>query len=156
MPGRAARATTRSRKAKGREEEGHEKGGDALTAPVVVDRTGCRPCDQPHFFVADSPGTKRERALLVADYPIKTGHRRPQAADRQAGEQVVVTGTFSINSITGFAASNGSLSTRARGLQGKVLARATRSCPRAQTIQLEGRRPGGGLGGAPEGRTAQG
>ena len=32
---------------------------------------GCRPCDQPHFFLGDTPTTKIDHGLLVADYPVK-------------------------------------------------------------------------------------
>ena len=109
-----------------------------------ADKGGCRPCDQPHFFIADTATTKKERALLVADYPIKdwkTG--KPKALDVKAGQQYVVTGTFAINSITGFAASNGLLiHKKLEDLQGKVVAEGNAVLPpEAQTIQLEGRPP---------------
>jgi hypothetical protein len=68
----------------------------------------CRPCDQPHFFMSDTPNGKKERALLVADYPIKdwkTG--KPKALVTPVGQQYTVTGTFAINSIGGFGASDG-------------------------------------------------
>ena len=69
---------------------------------------GCRPCDQPHFFVGDTPTTKLDHGLLVADYPIKDWNTgKPKALVAKAGEQYVVTGTFAINSIGGFAASDG-------------------------------------------------
>jgi hypothetical protein len=121
-----------------------KKGGDALTAPIQVDRGGCRPCDQPHFFIADSPGTKRERALLVADYPVKdwdTGKPKPLTV--KPGEVVVVTGTFAINSITGFAASNGLIiHKKLEDSKGTVLAEGNAVLPpEAQTIQLEGQAP---------------
>jgi hypothetical protein len=76
--------------------------------PAPAEKGACRPCDQPHFFIADTPQAKKERALLVADYPVKdwkTGKPKPLVA--KTGEQYVVSGTFSINSMTGFAASNG-------------------------------------------------
>ncbi len=119
-----------------------KKGGDALTANVQVDRGGCRPCDQPHFFMGDTPTTKRERALLIADYPVKdwdTGDPKPLEA--KIGQQYVVTGTFSINSITGFAASNGLIiHKKLQGLDGKVMAEGNAVLPPdAQTIQLEGK-----------------
>jgi hypothetical protein len=121
-----------------------KKGADALAAPINVDRAGCRPCDQPHFFVADNPGTKRERALLVADYPIKdweTGDLKPLTI--KPGTQVIVTGTFAINSITGFAASNGLIiHKKLEDMQGKLLAEGNADLPpEAQTIQLEGQTP---------------
>lgn len=104
----------------------------------------CRPCDQPHFFVGDTPTQKKERALLVADYPIKdwtTG--KPKALTVKPGEQIVVTGTFSINSMTGFAASNGLIiHKRLEDATGKVLAEGNAVLPpEAQTIQLDGRPP---------------
>jgi hypothetical protein len=103
---------------------------------------GCRPCEQPHFFISDQPNGKVERAILVADYPIKdwkTG--RPKALAVKQGEQYVVTGTFAINSITGFAASNGLIvHKRTADATGKVVAEGNAVLPpEAQTIQLEGK-----------------
>ncbi len=105
---------------------------------------GCRPCEQPHFFLSDTPNGKMERALLVADYPIKdwnTGKPKPLAV--KAGQQYVVTGTFTINSITGFAASNGLLvHKRTEEAGGKIVAEGNAVLPpEAQTIQLEGKPP---------------
>jgi len=86
-----------------------KKGAPPAAAPEPPKAAGaCRPCDQPHFFMADTPTTKKERALLVADYPVKdwkTG--KPKALVTPVGQQYVVTGTFAINSIGGFAASDG-------------------------------------------------
>lgn len=118
---------------------------DAPPVPAAAaDKGGCRPCDQPHFFIADTPTTKRERALLVADYPIKdweTGKPKPLVA--KAGDQYIITGTFAINSMTGFAASNGLLiHKKFEDLQGKVIAEGNAVLPpEAQTIQLEGKAP---------------
>jgi hypothetical protein len=129
-------------KTKQEKKKAMKKGGDALTQNVQVDRGGCRPCDQPHFFMADAPNTKRERALLIADYPVKdwdTGDPRPLEA--KLGQQYVVTGTFSINSITGFAASNGLIiHKKLQSLDGKLMAEGNAVLPpEAQTIQLEGK-----------------
>jgi hypothetical protein len=121
------------------------KGAKAGAPPAApADKGACRPCDQPHFFIADTPTTKKERALLVADYPVKdwkTG--KPKPLEAKAGEQYVVTGTFAINSITGFAASNGLLiHKKMEDLQGKVVAEGNAVLPpEAQTIQLEGKPP---------------
>jgi hypothetical protein len=54
-----------------------------------------------------------------------------------------VTGTFSINSITGFAASNGLIiHKKLEDMQGKMLAEGNAVLPpEAQTIQLEGQAP---------------
>src|SRR3954454_19905285 len=46
-------------------------GKASAAAPPAADKPACRPCDQPHFFLADSKDAKLERALLVADYPVK-------------------------------------------------------------------------------------
>jgi hypothetical protein len=112
--------------------------------PVVDEKNVCRPCDQPHFYIADTPTTKKERALLVADYPVKdwkTG--KPKPLEAKAGEQYVVTGTFAINSMTGFAASNGLLvHKKMEDMQGKVIAEGNAVLPpEAQTINLEGKAP---------------
>jgi len=113
-------------------------------APPVVEKSDCRPCDQPHFFVADTLDTKKERALVVADYPIKdwkTGRPKPLVA--KAAEQYVLTGTFAINSLTGFAASNGLLIfKKMEDAQGKVVAEGNAVLPpEEQMIRLEGKPP---------------
>jgi len=113
-------------------------------APVPEETTTCRPCDQPHFFISDKADGKLERALLVADYPLKDWKtNRPKALDVKQGEQYVVTGTFAINSITGFAASNGLLiHKRTQDAEGKMVAEGNAVLPpEAQTIQLEGKPP---------------
>ena len=134
----AAKAKKEARKKKGKDDmaAAPAKGGEAAGA--------CRPCDQPHFFVADTPTTKIERALLIADYPLKdwkTG--KPKPLEAKAGDQYVVTGTFSINSMTGFAASNGLIiHKKFEDAQGKLIAEGNAVLPpEAQTINLEGRAP---------------
>jgi len=129
-------------KSKKEKKKALKKGGDALTQNVQVDRGGCRPCDQPHFFMGDTPTVKKERALLIADYPVKdwdTGDPKPLEA--KVGEQYVVTGTFSINSMTGFAASNGLIiHKKLQSLDGKMMAEGNAVLPpEAQTIKLEGK-----------------
>ena len=111
---------------------------------------GCRPCDQPHFFLGDTPTTKLDHGLLVADYPIKdwnTGKPKPLVA--KAGEQYVVTGTFAINSIGGFAASDGLIiHKKLAGRDGQGLAEGNAVLPPdAQDIKLEGK-PAEKVGGA--------
>lgn len=103
---------------------------------------GCRPCDQAHYFVADNMNIKKERSLLVADYPLKdwdTGKPKPLVI--KPGESVVVTGTFAINSIGGFAASDGLIiHKKTQDSTGKVLAEGNAVLPpEAQDIKLEGR-----------------
>jgi hypothetical protein len=105
----------------------------------------CRPCDQPHFFISDTPDMKLSRALLVADYPVKDWKTsKPRPFDEKlakAGDTVVVTGTVGINSITGFAASNGLIiHKRTQAADGKVLLEGNAVLPpETQTIELEGK-----------------
>jgi hypothetical protein len=123
------------------------KAGHAGAPPApaaTADKGTCHPCDQPHFFISDTPTTKKERALLVADYPVKDWKSgKPKPLDVKTGQQYVVTGTFAINSITGFAASNGLIiHKKLEDMQGKVLAEGNAVLPpEAQTIQLEGKPP---------------
>jgi hypothetical protein len=105
-------------------------------------KTGCHPCDQPHFFLGDTPTTKVDHGLLIADYPVKdwnTGKPKPLVA--KAGDQFVVTGTFAINSITGFAASDGLIiHKKLQDATGKVVAEGNAVLPPdAQDIKLEGK-----------------
>ena len=111
---------------------------------------GCRPCDQPHFFLGDTATTKVDHGLLVADYPVKdwkTG--KPKALVAKSGEQYVVTGTFSINSMGGFAASDGLIiHKKMQDATGNVVAEGNAVLPPdAQTINLEGK-PAEKVGGA--------
>jgi len=77
-------------------------------APISDD--ACRPCDQPHLFLADAPDAKKSRALVVAEFP----NEGRKTADRllTVGEKYIVSGRFAINSQTGFAASNGLIAHR--------------------------------------------
>jgi len=105
----------------------------------------CRPCDQPHFFMADSPNTKKEHAILVADYPVKdwkTSKPKPLVVKTGAeGGQYVLTGTFAINSIGGFAASDGLfIHKKLVDDKGNVITEGNSVLPAgAQDIQLEGK-----------------
>jgi hypothetical protein len=106
---------------------------------------GCHPCDQPHFFIGDSPTTKIDHGLLVADYPIKdwtTGKPKALVAKGGAeGGQYIVTGTFAINSIGGFAASDGLIiHKKLQDSTGKVITEGNAVLPPdAQEIKLEGK-----------------
>jgi hypothetical protein len=131
-------------KAKKERRKATAHGPAAPPAPAAAPAGGCRPCEQPHFFLSDTPNGKMERALLVADYPTKdwnTGKPKPLAV--KTGDQYVVTGTFAINSITGFAASNGLLvHKRTQDAAGKIVAEGNAVLPpEAQTINLEGKPP---------------
>lgn len=65
----------------------------------------CKLCDQPHFFMGDKPDTKKEKALMVVDY-LAPKQKPPVLT---VGKQYDVAGTLSINSPTGFGASDGLL-----------------------------------------------
>lgn len=130
--------------AKSKKESKAAKKGAApakVAAPAEL-KGGCRPCDQPHFFLGDTATTKVDHGLLVADYPIKdwnTGKPKPLVA--KPGDQFVVTGTFAINSIGGFAASDGLIiHKKLQDAAGKVVAEGNAVLPPdAQDIKLEGR-----------------
>lgn len=117
-------------------------GAPPAVAEAPKGTAACRPCDQPHFFVADTATTKLERALLVADYPLKdwkTGKPKPLVA--KTGEQYVVTGTYAINSIGGFAASDGLLiHKKLVDGKGTVIAEGNAVLPPdSQDIKLDGK-----------------
>lgn len=119
-----------------------KKGGEPPPVAEAPKAGGCRPCDQPHFFMGDTPTTKLERALLVADYPLKdwnTGKPKPLVA--KTGEQYTVTGQFAINSIGGFAASDGLIiHKKLQDSSGKVVVEGNAVLPPdAQDIKLEGK-----------------
>jgi hypothetical protein len=120
-----------------------KKGSDVPPSAEPPKAAGaCRPCDQPHFFMGDTPTTKIERSLLVADYPLKdwnTGKPKPLVA--KAGEQYVVSGTFAINSIGGFAASDGLIiHKKFVDASGAVIAEGNAVLPPdSQDLKLEGK-----------------
>jgi hypothetical protein len=116
----------------------------APPAPAAGMAGGCRPCDQPHFFLGDTPTTKLDHGLLVADYPIKDWNTgKPKVLVAKAGDQFIVTGTFAINSIGGFAASDGLIiHKKLVDASGKVIAEGNAVLPPdAQDIKLEGKQP---------------
>lgn len=129
---KAAKAASKASKA----------GAPPAVAEAPKGTSACRPCDQPHFFMADTPTTKIERALLVADYPLKdwkTGKPKPLVA--KTGEQYVVTGTYAINSIGGFAASDGLIiHKKLVDAKGTVIAEGNAILPPdSQDIKLDGK-----------------
>ena len=63
----------------------------------------CKLCDQPHFFLSDTPNGKKEKAVMVVDYLMPK--QKPPVLT--VGKQYVVEGTFARNSPTGFADSDG-------------------------------------------------
>jgi hypothetical protein len=97
---RKNRATTLNQKAK-------VKGFllEVYQCPVCPKGQTCKLCDQPHFFLGDKADTKKEKALMVVDYLMPK--QKPPALT--VGKQYEIEGTFSINSPTGFGASDGLL-----------------------------------------------
>jgi hypothetical protein len=61
----------------------------------------CKPCDQPHFFVGDAKDTRKDRGIVVCNYPVKPKPNLPKS-----GTELVVSGTFT-QEAGGFAASDG-------------------------------------------------
>jgi hypothetical protein len=145
----------KAKKEKKKEMASMKKGGapdkGAPPAPAAAPMAGgCRPCDQPHFFLGDTPTTKLDHGLLVADYPLKDWNTgKPKTLVAKAGDQYIVTGTFAINSIGGFAASDGLIiHKKFQDASGKVIAEGNAVLPPdAQDIKLEGR-PAEKVGGA--------
>jgi hypothetical protein len=137
----------KSKKDKKKELKALKSGKESGAAPSKTPEPakmagGCRPCDQPHFFMGDTATTKLDHGLLIADYPIKdwnTGKPKPLVA--KPGEQYIVTGMFAINSIGGFAASDGLIiHKKFQDASGKVIAEGNAVLPPdAQDIKLEGK-----------------
>lgn len=73
--------------------------------PVCPKGQTCKLCDQPHFFLADLATGKKEKALMVVDY-LMPKQKPPMLT---LGKQYLIEGTFSRNSPTGFADSEGLL-----------------------------------------------
>jgi hypothetical protein len=78
---------------------------EVYTCPKCPKGQTCKLCDQPHFFIGDKPDTKKEKALMVVDY-LGPKDKPPVLT---VGKQYDIGGTFSINSPTGFGASDGLL-----------------------------------------------
>jgi len=78
---------------------------EVYQCPVCPKGQTCKLCDQPHFFIGDKPDTKKEKALMVVDY--LGPKQKPPALT--VGKQYEISGTFSINSPTGFGSSDGLL-----------------------------------------------
>lgn len=66
----------------------------------------CPPCDLPHFWIGDQRETPRDEALLVADLPYDD-RGKYKDLDLVAGETIVIAGTFTKQSNTGFSSSEG-------------------------------------------------
>jgi len=78
---------------------------EVYQCPVCPKGQTCKLCDQPHFFLGDKADTKKEKALMVVDYLMPK--QKPPALT--VGKQYEIEGNFSVNSPTGFGASDGLL-----------------------------------------------
>ena len=78
---------------------------EVYQCPKCPKKQTCKLCDQPHFFMGDKPDTKKEKALMVVDY-LEPKEKPPALT---VGKQYDISGTFAINSPTGFGASDGLL-----------------------------------------------
>ena len=76
---------------------------EVYQCPVCPKGQTCKLCDQPHFFLGDKADTKKEKALMVVDYLLP----KQKAPVLTVGKQYDINGSFSINSPTGFGASDG-------------------------------------------------
>jgi hypothetical protein len=66
----------------------------------------CKACEQPHFWLTDEKDGKKDKALMVVDYPTKKPLvEKPPVFT--VGSRVAVKGVFQRASITGFNASDG-------------------------------------------------
>jgi ribosomal protein S6E (S10) len=68
----------------------------------------CKACEQPHYWITDEKEGKKEKAMMVVDYPTK----KPLVETPPVftvGAKVTVKGTFQRATLSGFNASDGLL-----------------------------------------------
>lgn len=75
---------------------------DVYQCPPCPKGMACKPCSEPHFWIADRPNVERDKALMVVDLPEK----KPKV---EVGKRYLFSGTFSKSSASGFKASDGLL-----------------------------------------------
>lgn len=75
---------------------------DVYQCPPCPKGMACKPCSEPHFWIADRPNVDRDKALMVVDLPEK----KPAV---EVGKRYLFVGTFSKSSASGFKASDGLL-----------------------------------------------
>jgi len=80
---------------------------EVYECPPCPKGTECKPCDQPHFWIADTPNESRDKALMVTDY--LTDPKMKKKIELEAGQQYVFSGRFAKSSGTGFSSSEGLL-----------------------------------------------
>jgi hypothetical protein len=78
---------------------------ETYTCPVCPKNQTCKPCDEPHLFVADEANAPKDKAMLVVEQRAFKG-REPKIT---VGKQYVFEGMFQQSSPKGFSASDGLL-----------------------------------------------
>jgi len=73
--------------------------------PVCPKNQTCKPCDEPHMFIADEPTAPKDKAMLVVEQRVFKA-REPKIT---VGKQYVFEGVFQQSSPKGFSASDGLL-----------------------------------------------
>jgi hypothetical protein len=73
--------------------------------PVCPKGQTCKPCDEPHMFVADEPNAPKDKAMLVVEQRVYKA-REPKIT---VGKQYTYEGVFQQSSPKGFSASDGLL-----------------------------------------------
>lgn len=73
--------------------------------PVCPKNQTCKPCDEPHMFIADEPTAPKDKSMLVVEQRVFKA-REPKIT---VGKQYVFEGVFQQSSPKGFSASDGLL-----------------------------------------------
>ncbi len=78
---------------------------EVYQCPVCPKNQNCKPCDEPHMFVADEASAPKDKAMLVVEQRAFKA-REPKIT---VGKQYVFEGVFQQSSPKGFSASDGLL-----------------------------------------------
>ncbi len=78
---------------------------EVYQCPVCPKNQTCKPCDEPHMFVADEPNMPKDKAMLVVEQRVYKA-KEPKLT---VGKQYVFEGNFQQSSPKGFSASDGLL-----------------------------------------------
>lgn len=81
---------------------------DVYECPKCPKGAKCKTCDAPHFFLSDRKNGKKDKALMVTDYPERDEKTR-KPIKLEKGVRYIVTGLFTKRSGTGFSHADGLL-----------------------------------------------
>ncbi|MBW2731327.1 MAG: hypothetical protein JRH20_02980 [Deltaproteobacteria bacterium] len=81
---------------------------DVYQCPKCPKGAKCKTCDAPHFFLSDRKNGKKDKALMVTDYPERDEKTR-KPIKFETGVRYIVTGLFTKRSGTGFSHADGLL-----------------------------------------------